>query len=187
MNDPVLFNCYKHHLGFICSKINKIKKNEDIFCLLKELKILGNSQMDIYSGIIEPENIISKIRSILFIEGHYEKKEYEKWLIENGNFRIIRIDDGSSWVLLYNKSNDSYIHIHPARHSLNTFRINASAFKTAIVTVIYCNISKRSFSTIELINRLRREFLELSPVKSMDTIGSIKKMIRLLKEGIKTI
>ncbi|HOW39864.1 MAG TPA: hypothetical protein PL123_04920 [Bacteroidales bacterium] len=64
--EPVLFNPLKHHLGFIrefagpdWDKQRKVSDNE----LIKELKHLGNSVMDVYTGKLNTVEMIEILRN----------------------------------------------------------------------------------------------------------------------------
>ena len=61
IHEPFLFNPLKHHLGFIREFINlNIDKNgSDLHDLAKDLKRLGKSVMDIYTGSLTIRNILT--------------------------------------------------------------------------------------------------------------------------------
>jgi hypothetical protein len=80
INEPILFNPLKHHIGFIREfTVNETNDTKNDFqnCI-KKLKHLGNSVMDVYTGSLNISNIGKEVgefleRKILLISGssHY--------------------------------------------------------------------------------------------------------------------
>ena len=67
IREPFLFNPLKHHLGFIREFINlNIDKNSsDLQDLTKDLKHLGTSVMDIYTGSLTIRKILNETEVFL--------------------------------------------------------------------------------------------------------------------------
>ena len=60
---PVLLNCWKHHAGFIRSKIKAYKRNPetDLELLQNEILLIGESIMDLYLGELNPRQIADSV------------------------------------------------------------------------------------------------------------------------------
>jgi hypothetical protein len=179
--EPFLFNPLKHHLGYIREFVN-IKIDEpgaDIHDLIKELKHLGSSIMDVYTGPLPISNICNEIENDLRIKDRFKIEPYSFWAGTDVNsFRIISLSDGSQWTLKYHCNKLRYLHIFPSRNSQYTFRVKSNTLKSAMM---YYILIGKDLVTGEDLNRVR-PLLGLSPVK--DTIDSeaILEMIEILRK-----
>jgi hypothetical protein len=82
---PVLFNCWKHHKLFIQKEIERfIKTNspEVMELLKKQLLIIGESQTDLYTGILTPGEIVNSITNQLRDINAFEIVNYKEWLLK---------------------------------------------------------------------------------------------------------
>ncbi|MCX6256472.1 MAG: hypothetical protein NTW49_00995 [Bacteroidia bacterium] len=182
---PFLFNCWKHHRYFIRKQIEILSSlNEPAIRLLqKSLLLIGDSQMDMYTGYLDISNIIQELTDRLFSARADTEDRYYEWLQSGGdNYRIITISDGSGWALLRGNINSCYIHIHPAKHSLYTIRVRAKELKTAITALVWSNITDGSPYNIQTINKARKEVLSEPPIKSISMNEGIGKLITILSE-----
>lgn len=161
---PVLLNGWKHHQQFLTDQIQRwTKKPEQLFPLfVAKLQMLGESQYDLYSGKLTPEEIAHDITETLVGFNVYEPEAYRQW-IERSNqlFWQVNISDGSEWTLRQGEDDDYYIHIHPARHSLYTTRLKGNPMRTALSTLVFSAMRKEKPSMITL-NKVRTEYLGLS-------------------------
>jgi len=173
---PVQFNCWKHHAEFMKDELSRI--NIDGFNhLIKEIKIIGDALMDLYLGRINPEKICSMILAQLTPD--ISKAEYVEWLYKDSrDFRIIEIDDGSRWILRLGEEGERYIHIHPGRYSPLSIRVKAQTLKTAILVCAWKRIYDQEI-TIAVINDLRKEYLNLSPVKNLSSVPALNRLIEI--------
>src|SRR5674476_833252 len=92
--EPFLFNPLKHHLGFIREFINlNIDKNgSELQDLAKDLKHLGTSVMDIYTGSLSIRNILNEIEEFLKQKDILRRENYSVWAGSNMKcFRIISL------------------------------------------------------------------------------------------------
>lgn len=190
-NYPFLFNILKHHLKSIKTLIIQQKIN-----LPDDLSIIGNSVTDIYTGNLSVESIFSEIHESLQSNEINNKNKYETWLKLNNNYQIVSISDGSKWILRLSKDNEKqYIHIHPGRYAVNTLRIKSESLKTAISFVYLNHINNFHTGSIPLnlqysnkqiiynthnINQIRK-FLQLSPIKSLESCSVLLRLISILK------
>jgi hypothetical protein len=58
---PVLFNALKHHLGYIKDFIERSAAGNYIEVVVRQLLLIGESQMDLYLGALTPERIAYQI------------------------------------------------------------------------------------------------------------------------------
>ncbi len=163
---PVMLNGWKHHLGFVLNQLKKwSKKPEQTFPLfIAKLKMLGDSQFDIYTGELSPDKIGHDLINTLMGFRVYDKESYFRWIdSSNQLFWQLSISDGSEWTLRKGDTEDFYIHIHPSRHSKHTQRLKASHFRTALSTLIMANMRNEKPS-LNLMNIVRRNYLGMSTV-----------------------
>jgi hypothetical protein len=181
---PLTFNCWKHHTGFIKKQIEfyggeKIAVEE----IQQALLVIGESQMDLYLGILSPQEICDELVSKLKSTGVLAFKEYKKWLFEKGKeYKLTEISDSSVWALRLGKQGERYVHIHPGRYSPLTLRVKALTLKTAIAVLII-NYEKifplmNSFQ----INEVRKKILNLPPIKKISSNSAVVRVINILSD-----
>jgi hypothetical protein len=180
MLEPFLFNPLKHHLGFIREFINlNIDKNgSDLKDLAKDLKHLGSSVMDIYTGSLTIRNIINETEVFLKERNLLSRETYSVWAgVTMKCFRIISLSDGSQWTLKFHPNPLRFVHIFPARSSQHTFRVKSNTLKSAL---IYNIIIGKDLITGDDLNKVR-PLLGLSPVKDALDSEAIVEMIEILR------
>jgi len=182
--EPILFNPLKHHLGFIRGFIyQKTEENPvaDPYNMIKELKHLGTSVMDVYTGSL-PVNEVSNEVIVFLKEKELLKRESFAGWTGNGmkDFRIISLSDGSQWTLKYNDNNLTFVHIFPARGSQHTFRVKSNTLKSAL---LYYILVGKDFITGDDLNRVR-SLLGLSPIRDPIDTEAITEMIEILREEV---
>jgi hypothetical protein len=104
ITEPFLFNPLKHHLGFIMEFVNLNVEEpvSDIQDLARELKHLGTSVMDIYTGSLSSVGICKEVETYLRGKDVLSHDAYSTWAGTNTNcYRIISLSDGSQWTLKY--------------------------------------------------------------------------------------
>ena len=178
--EPLLFNPIKHHLGFIKEFINlrTDSANYEIQNLIRELKHIGTSVMDIYRGSLSIRNICNEIEELLYKKDILNKISYSDWTGTNiDSFRTISLTDGSQWTLKYYNNNLRFVHIFPARLSPHTFRIKSNTLKSAILYIILVG---KNYVTEEDLNSAR-VLAGLSPVKEVADTEAITEMIEILR------
>lgn len=180
--EPILFNCWKHHLGFIKDKIISAHSNDknDIKDFAGKLYIMGNSLSDFYIGKLSIVEITGFIIKKLNGFNVLKKELYKDWIqSENKEYRIIGLQDRSTWALRFGKEKDRYIHVHPARYSVNSIRVRSTSLKTAALVVLWVNNFGGSYEDLNLINSIRIIYLNESPVKSISNYTGLGKIIRI--------
>ncbi len=185
VEDPFIFNSWKHHKSFVMQKIGfYVSAGENAFTdFRREIKQIGDSQTDFYYGYLETNEIIREISLFLLNEGATNYKSYHEWLMKDTlMYKVIGLSDGSAWVLRLGIDKKKFIHFHPGRKSLLTLRINASTLKSAVASLIWAGIHKLPSLKISTVNEARSNLLSLPAVKNFSLSKSIFKVIELLKE-----
>lgn len=176
--EPILFSPLKHHLGFMREYISLKTEgdyNSDCKVLLKEMKHLGKSVMDVYTGSLSIFGICKEVKGFLDQTGI---EKFSHWVGKKINdFKIISLSDGSQWTLKYLDNDLRFVHIFPSRRSKYTFRVKSNTLKSAL---IYFAIIGKDFITCDDLNMARR-LLYLSPVKNIADTEAITETIEILR------
>ena len=183
---PILFNCWKHHLGFIKVELNTIKAKDekDIKDFVKKLNIMGNSLSDLYTGLMSVQQIINYIIKNINELNVNDENSYKVWLHnENRDYKIIKVSDDSTWTLRHGNEKKRYIHIHPARYSVHSIRVKSISLKTASLLILWIKNFGGATEDIKLINQLRFNYLEASPVKTVFPNSGLGKIIELFVDS----
>jgi hypothetical protein len=182
--EPVLFNPFKHHAGFIHDFIIKKVTTGTVYdqkALKTDLNIIGKSQMDLYTGSIPPFEIAEEIRKFLTNNRSFKESDYLTWIRQAGaSFRTFTLTDGSLWVLLPGEIPGRWVHIHPGRHSPLTVRVRAETMKTAIAVIYHCTRYGLDCYDLSIINIVRTGLLDLSPMKEVSVEKGTGKIIGIL-------
>jgi hypothetical protein len=178
---PLLFNPLKHHLGFIREFVNNSIESgrmTDKTSIVRELKHLGGSVMDVYSGALYPDKICEELLSFLNAKKLLKKTPFIIWAGKDPKeFKTITLSDGSQFVLKYYDHGERFIHSFPARLSPHSFRIKANTLKSSILYQIFIG---KDFITEEDLN-MARAIAGLSPVKDVFDTEAITEMIEILR------
>jgi hypothetical protein len=179
--EPFQFNPLKHHLSFIREFISvkmSDEDNPDTRILVKDIRHIGSSVMDIYSGSLSVDRICSEIITILRSDKLDNIKSFSGWTgIKYSDFKTISLSDSSRWTLKYHNDEIRFVHLFPARLSPHSFRVKANTLKSAILYNII--IGKDYISGTDL-NRARG-LLGLSPVKDTADVEAITELIEILR------
>jgi hypothetical protein len=182
VDPPINFNCWKHHVGFIKQQIQSIQHIQDIDKLKTILLRVGESQMDLYYGNYSPREISDQIINYLKEKKVLLPERYKDWLTENKkDYQLINLFDKSVWTLRLGEKVERYVHIHPGRYSPNTRRVRALTLKTAIFNLCFENLGEPKLSGKELINHIRKKYLNEPPLKSVSKEGGLEKLLELLR------
>jgi len=178
---PLLFNPLKHHLGFIRHFIEEnareYKKSGD-GPVIKELKHIGGSVMDIYSGELAYPEICDELLCFLNTKKLADMEKFISWAGQDPNdFKTIYLSDRSQWVFKYYENEERFVHSFPARFSPHSFRIKANTLRSAILYQIFIG---KDYITEENLNTARA-IGGLSPVKDVFDAEAITEMIEILR------
>ncbi len=179
--EPILFNPLKHHLGFIRDFVKTRSEVESMttdLVLMREMKHIGTSVMDVYSGNLSINRICSEVLSFLSEKSLEDRMVFSSWTgIKMNEYRIIMLSDTSEWILKYHDGIGRFVHIFPARGSRYSFRIKSNTLKSALL--YYIKIGK-DYITGDDLNSVR-PMLGLSPVKNTSDAEAITEMIEILR------
>jgi hypothetical protein len=172
-SENILFNALKHHRGYIRQQLEQA----NTVTLPDILKVLGNSQMDIYYGELDLSALFEEVIKVV----DKDEGSYLNWLKAQGGYAEITLSDTSRWVLLYGTEPGKYIHLHPARYSPHSLRVKATVLKIAMAMIV----SDAGTDDLETLNAIRVSMLQLSPVKNLEQCGHLWKVMEMLtKENI---
>jgi hypothetical protein len=79
--EPVLFNPLKHHLGFMKGFIDYYTDNEsnNYKLPISELKHIGRSVMDVYTGLLQVDRICIEAEEILKKRALFKRDVFAAW------------------------------------------------------------------------------------------------------------
>jgi hypothetical protein len=178
---PILFNPLKHHLGFIREfiEINSGGNSQsDNQAIVKELKHIGGSVMDVYSGSLTYNEIGSELLNYIKKNKLSGLQDFHHWAGKDpSDFRTILLSDGSNWALKYYDNERRFVHSFPSRFSPFSFRIKANTLKSAILYQIFIG---KNFITEEDLNT-SRALAGLSPVRDVFDTEAVTEMIEMLR------
>jgi hypothetical protein len=160
VKEPFIFNPLKHHWGYVKEWVREASEEKD--SLHDLLKKLGNSQMDMYMGSLSTKQILKQVRKKIKKKKVFTYASFSEWI--DGDHKIVQIKDGSSWVLRIHKEKDRYIHIHPARYSKHSERVQANILKSAIGGFMFRDYYDEP---LEAVNHARKLFIGLPPLKTL--------------------
>ena len=180
--EPFQFNQLKHHFGYIREFISFRMADENVYDLnnlVRELKHIGTSVMDVYTGPLSINDLCVEIKEFLNNQKLNEIKTFLEWTGRNYNdVKTVTLSDQSKWILKYNNDETRYVHIFPARLSPHSFRVKSNTMKSAL---LYYIIIGKDFISREDLNRVRK-LLDLSPVKDATHTDAITEMIEILRK-----
>lgn len=179
MSDLILFNGLKHHRQSIQEFIQMYAIRE-LPLLSQALTAIGNSQMDLYLGNLTETEIFTEVLLQLTRLEALHEEAYRQFL-QPHHYQTIDLCDGSRWVLRLGKHRGQYIHIHPGRYSPHTLRVKATTLKTAIAVQIWHKEHPEPLDTV-VLNRLRKETLGLSPVRTLSEVQTVTQLIQVLTD-----
>jgi hypothetical protein len=180
--EPILFNPLKHHLGFIREFVNKrtdAEKNSSDRDLIRDLKHLGSSVMDIYSGALSVSKICVEVIEFLFRNSLSDNRQFSEWTgVKIKDYRVVSLSDGSQWTIKYHNNISRFVHIFPARCSQYSFRVKSNTLKSALL--YYIKVGK-DYITGDDLNSVR-PLIGLSPVRDTVDTEAIVEMIEILRD-----
>jgi hypothetical protein len=158
---PIKYNALKHHRNSILQLLENATHER----IIELMDPLCHNHIDIYAGTMTPSAIGSAIITALKSKGVFFEAHFKSWIAEEKGYVTVPIEDGSEWVLLANQDTDRYIHIHPARTGLFSFRFKGTTLKTAFLLRKNFGNDINALS-LENVNQVRRQ-IHLSPIKKL--------------------
>lgn len=168
---PIMFSPVKHHLYFLQEEIQRWK-NESWEQVSEELLPIGLNLIDFYIGSLTVDQICDEILGYFRQNKLLERKAFENWL-QALNWKKLRLSDDSEWLIKPGKNEERYIHVHPAKQSKHSIRVRATTLKTVLALQVQeLNPEKVAKSDLENVNSVRKNLLDLSPIKSLHSSNS---------------
>lgn len=178
---PFQFNPLKHHFGYIRDFVSLWLSEEnrlDVKILVREVKRIGSSVMDVYTGSLSVAEVCKEIRHFLDGRRLCDLDAFSDWAGTGfSDYRTVELSDTSVWMLKFHNDEKRFIHIFPARLSPLTIRVKANTLKSAMIYYIWIG---KDFITREDLNEARK-LIGLSPVRTTADAESIIEMIELLR------
>lgn len=179
---PITFNAHKHHFRFLQQQIENWKK-AGWQKAEKELLTLGDNLLDFYTGKLSVENIGNECLQFFRKEKINDFHSFRNWLGGN-EYRKIPLSDSSIWIVKQGVHPKRYIHIHPAKYTEHALRIRAVTLKTVLaLQILSVPVQKSMNKNLKAVNNVRKNYLHLSPVKSLSYDKGIFKIWRFFEEN----
>jgi hypothetical protein len=176
----ICFHSLKHYLPAV---VSFIKSNDgNATTAMAQLKTLGASQFDLYTGTLRLEEIWQQTVNWLHQQQYFTEAAYARACSEHGGYKVFNLSDASGWTLRYLPRPD-FIHLHPSRHVPHTQRIKANTMKTACAGMLYAGW-QNELPDIALLNQLRVNFLDLPPLAATADLAALQKIYGLLRQGL---
>lgn len=179
--EPILFNPIKHHLGFIkeFTGMHTDNPNRDLKILARQLRHIGTSVMDIYTGTLSISSICEESLELLKQKKMAGIEAYSSWIGKKADsMHLVDFSDGSQWAFKLQNNHNRFVHFFPARNSSHTFRVKANTLKSALIYVIMIG---KDLVTGDDLNKVR-PLVGLSPVKDSIETEAILEMIAILRD-----
>jgi hypothetical protein len=175
-----LFNPWKHHLKWMAAQIAEyIKTGDDIKHengFISKVTGLNNNYIDLYTGNLTPNEIIEQVK-IVIKNKVLDPTDFYNAILSN-SYELIILNDESVWVLRKGEIVEPSIHIHPAKFTKHSIRVHGISLKTAILLTM----NHIQLPQLEEINEIRKNYLQLSPIKNIQSTGKVFTAIGLLKQ-----
>ncbi len=171
------FNKLKHRLLSIVEFIQKsdLASSQTI----AEINKIGHSETDVYIGKLSVSEIFREVVETLRKYDALQFERYKEWLFSEGkDYKEISLSDSSKWTLRLGENPNKFIHIHPSREQKLVLRLNASTLKTAI---LFLTANHDKDNNLVEINKLRTEYLNLPPIKSLAIAKKLESTINFLR------
>jgi len=182
LQHPILMNCIKHHLHYICSAIRGVNSHDALYTLLEKTNYIGASLTDLYCGEITPAAIGNFMYEFLNRRSLLEAAALKAWLAAQNDYRIITFPDNSDWVLRFAENNPRFAHIHPAKTGPLHCRFKAKTMKTGILACALARMECKEANETYIARA--REILGLAPLNQDEPHESLERFLKLLKNNL---
>ena len=134
----------------------------------EEMLVIGTNLLDLYLGKLSVEKICAESIDFFNKEKILGPEEFKNWL-KPPNYQKIELSDKSVWVVKEGINEMRYIHIHPAKDSPHSIRVRGATLKTVLTLKTKEEIiASGELTDLKKVNHIRKEYLQLSPVKSLE-------------------
>ncbi len=181
---PITFNPHKHHLGFLMERIHQWKR-EEWDAVEEELRTIGSNLLDLYLGSLTVTSVCKACLHFFANQNITNTDQFQDWL-SPAEYKKISLPDTSRWVIKKGTHSRRYIHIHPAKNSVHTLRVRATTLKTVVALKIFeKSRGKDACANLHVVNQIRKDYLDLSPVKSLEHGKGIARLWDLFDDARK--
>lgn len=151
--------------------------------LAGQVVVIGNELMDLYTGLLNPQQIGCQVISLLEHEGRLGLAAYRPWIAEAGGYRMVTFpEDQSRWVLRRGEEAGRYVHVHPGRRTPQTVRTRANVLKTALMVLVHAGLYGSNPLDVAIVDSVRREYLALPPLgRELSGKKGLGEVIELLR------
>jgi len=179
---PALLNTWKHHAGWICSRIATAAAAgiAGVTALPAELAVVGSRLMDLYTGAYAPAEIAEHIFADLKARDLFAYDPLAKWLAERGEYAMTELPDGSKWTIRLGPADGRYLHLHPGRWVPHTMRVQANTLKSAVMAHAHAKLTGGDTTDLAVVNEARKLYLGLLPVRELTGDGGLGAVIAAL-------
>jgi len=168
---------------FLVRMLISITKQSGPHVLKRYIQYFGNSTTDLYTGNMHEKEIAAYCLDGIKKEITINKDAYEKWIVSSaGCYQTIILPDNSEWILKIGNIHGRYVHIHPGRNVPHTVRVKANVLKTCFFVQVHSRLSKKDPLNIDLINQVRKDILNLSPIKFVTYNHELGRIIDLFSQ-----
>lgn len=178
--EPITYNPYKHHFTLLMEQIpcwQKLDWRE----VNKDLKLIGKNMLDLYLGELSVEQVCQQCVRYFSANKIVEEEQFKNWL-HPAAYRKIELADQSLWIIKKGDDANRYIHIHPAKNSVNSIRVRATTLKTVLALMVKDEkLLKDINGNLAAVNKIRTDYLELSPVKTLERGKGIARLWDMFK------
>ncbi len=163
---PVLFNYWKHHQGFLINFVSNTSSDGDPSYLRSQLKKVGSSTTDLYTGDLAVDEIAGITQSLIAERKIDRESRYLQWIRQSEEeYQMLPFPDHSIWIFKIGTEEGRFVHIHPGRNVPHTIRVKANVLKTAIACCFVSLHENKNPLDIETINYARNTLIGLDPVR----------------------
>jgi hypothetical protein len=182
---PALLNTWKHHAGWIRSRIATAVSagSAGVAALPAEMAVVGSRLMDLYTGSFSPAQIAEHVFTDLKARNLFDYDPLAKWLAEQGEYAMTELPDGSKWTIRLGPADGRYLHLHPGRWVPHTMRVQANTLKSAVMAHAHAKLTGADPTAIAVVNEARKLYLGLLPVRELTGDGGLGAVIAALAES----
>lgn len=180
---PALLNCWKHHAGWIRSRIAAASSagSAGVAALPAEMAVVGARLMDLYTGSHSPAQIAEFVFADLKARDLFAFDPLAKYLAGRGEYAMTELPDGSKWTIRLGPADGRYLHLHPGRWVPHTMRVQANTLKSAVMAHGHARLTGGAATDLALVNEARKLYLGLLPVRELTGDGGLGAVIAVLR------
>lgn len=180
---PALLNTWKHHAGWLRWRVGRAVSGgaAAVAELARELVVIGNRLMDLYTGPLTPADIGREALAQLEATGLQAYESLAVSLAAQNGYALLTLSDGAAWTVRLGPADGRFVHLHPGRWTTNTMRVQANTLKSAVMTHAVAGLTGRDATELDVVNGARQTYLGLLPVRQLDADGGLGAVVAALR------